>query len=325
MPKISVIIPVYKVEQYLPECLESVSRQTFRDFELILVDDGSPDTCGKICDEFAAEHPNTLVIHQENMGVAEARNQGIRAASGEYVVYIDADDYVSEDYLEYLLHLVQTHGTDVAVAAKVYVWDDREPVIPDREPVERVLTAAEALTAMCYNRIDICPWGKICRRELAEKYPYPTGQVYEDVATTYKLIGDTDRVACGNRVIYFWRQRQDSITHAVITRKHLFGITAAQEQLAYMQERYPEAVPAARVRCAMKIVDLAYRLVMGKMDRELFEEIRSQIKPLMRHLMADQKAGRSLKLRAQALSWGYVPFKALSAVYTVALKAVGRS
>lgn len=324
MPKISVIIPVYKVEEYLDACLKSVERQTFQDFELILVDDGSPDRCGEICDRYADTHANTRVIHQKNMGLSEARNQGVQASVGEYVVFIDSDDYVSDDYLEYLYELVQTHKTEVAMGRRVKFWDNETPKIPARQVEDRIRTASEALIDMCYNKIDICAWGKIYRRNLMEKYPYPAGQLYEDTATTYKIFGAVDRVACGSRIIYYWRQRRDSITHASITERHFFGITAAKEQVAYMHENYPEAVPAARARCAMKIVDLAYRLAMGKMDKALFEKIRGEMRPLCAHLLNDKKAGISLKVRSVALCWGFLPFKALSVVYTALQKATGR-
>lgn len=316
MPKISVIIPVYKVEKYLPECLASVDRQTFRDFELILVDDGSPDRCGRMCDEYAASHPNTRVLHQQNMGLSEARNQGVLLAKGEYVAFIDSDDYVSEDYLEYLLYLVEKYGTEVSVARKTVFWDGSEPTVRKQTDADGVVTASEALIKICYNQLDICAWGKLYKRRLVEKYPYPKGQLYEDTATTYKIVGDTDRMAYGSRVIYYWRQRRGSITHAVITEKHLFGIVASKEQIAYMQKNYPDAVPAARARCAMKIVDLAYRAAMGKYDARLFRQIRDEIKPILKPLLSDPQTGWSLKVRSLALRFGYLPFKILSMVYS---------
>lgn len=324
MPKVSVIIPVYKVEEYLPSCLKSVANQTFQDFELILVDDGSPDTCGAMCDAYAAEHANTKVLHQQNMGLSEARNQGVKIATGEYVTFIDSDDYVTPDYIEYLLYLCEKHETDVSVARKVIFWDGEEPDIPHGENTDSRFSVTEALSRICYAKMDICAWGKLYKRHLVEKYPYPIGQLYEDTATTFKLVGDANAVAYGTRAIYCWRQRQGSITHAVITERHYYGITAAKEQLAYMERNYPEVIPAAKARCVMKILDLSYRLVMGKMDRELFGRIRNDVKPLLGSVLKDRRAGMSLKVRATALACGYLPYCLLSRIYTV-LKGTGNT
>ncbi len=318
MPKVSVIIPVYKVEEYLPACLESVANQTFQDFELILVDDGSPDTCGAMCDAYAAEHANAKVLHQQNMGLSEARNQGVKIATGEYVTFIDSDDYVTPDYIEYLVYLCEKYNTDVSVARRVILWDGEDVTLSNQENADYRFSVLDALTRIGYGEIDIYAWGKLYKRHLVEKYPYPIGQLYEDTATTYKLVGDANAVAYGTRMIYYWRQRQGSITHAVITERHYYGITAAKEQLAYMQRNYPEAVPAAKVRCVMKILDLSYRLVMGKMDRALFKRIRNDVKPFLGSVLRDRRAGLSIKIRATALVCGYLPYRLLSGVYTAA-------
>lgn len=315
MPKVSVIVPVYKVERYLQECLDSISNQTFQDYELILVDDGSPDSCGKMCDEYAHKHGNTKVIHQENAGLSEARNQGVKIAEGEYVTFIDSDDYVAPDYLEYLVFLMEKYQAEVSMAERVLFWDGQPIVMKERQPEDFNMQPTEALTQICYNKMSICAWGKLYKRDLVEKYPYPKGQLYEDTATTYKIVGASDRIAYGNRVIYYWRQRNDSITHAKITEKHFYGIIAASEQLAYMQEHYPEAVPAARARCIMKIIDISYRLVMGEKDMALFRRIRKEVIPLLRHILRDKKVCMSLKVRATALGCGYLPYLIVSKLY----------
>lgn len=317
MPKVSIIIPVYRVENYLPECLDSIDKQTYRDFELILVDDGSPDSCGEMCEEYAKTRPNTKVIHQANAGLSAARNEGVKVATGDYIAFVDSDDYVSPDYIEYLVYLAEKHNVEVAIAERVLFWDGAEPVIPQKAETDRKLSPVEALTQICYNKISICAWGKLYKRHLVEKYPYPAGQLYEDIDTTHKIIGATDSVAYGTRPIYFWRQREESITHAVITERHLYGITATKNQLEYILAHYPEAANAARARCAMKIIDLAHRLVLGKTDKELFRRVRDEIKPIIRPLFKDKRAGLSLKVRSLALSMGYVPCLAVSKLYSL--------
>lgn len=315
MPKISVIVPVFKVEQYLPECLDSISNQTYQDFELILVDDGSPDSCGAMCDDYARNHQNTKVIHQKNAGLSEARNHGVKAASGEYVTFIDSDDVVSPDYLEYLMMLNEKYGTDVSIGNVQKFWDDKlTKTIPLAEN-DRKVPVSQALTEICYGKISIYACGKLYRRELVEKYPYPAGKLYEDTATTHKIIGEVDEISHGTRVIYYWRQRSGSITHDEITEHHLWGIAAAKEQTTYMQKNYPEVVPAAQARCVMKIIDLSYRLVVGKTDKVLFDRIRTELKPLFMPLLKNKKAGVSLKVRATALYLGYIPYYIICKLY----------
>lgn len=317
MPKVSVIIPVYKVEAFLSACLDSVDRQTYRDFELILVDDGSPDSCGAMCDAYAETHPNTRVIHQENVGLSEARNRGAKVSSGEYIVFIDSDDYVSEDYIEHLLQMITEYDADVSVA-KATLFEDGKPAktVTESYRVE-VLSAEDALKKICYNTMPICAWGKMYKREAVLKHPYPKGCLYEDTATTHRIVGDAKRVVYSNRHIYFWRQRSGSITHEVVTEKHLYGIDATKEQLEYMKKHYPGVVPAARARCVMKIVDLAYRLVMGQKNTELFACVRAEIKPFIKPLLSDPKAGLSIKIRALILNSGYIPYLLLSKVYFI--------
>lgn len=318
MPKVSIVIPVYGVEAYLPMCLQSVSRQTFRDFELILVDDGSPDSCGEMCDRYASEHPNTIVIHQENMGLSEARNQGVKASSGEYVAFIDSDDSVTDDYIEYLLYLIEKYGTDVSVAGTHKFWNDKVGEISDSDVTDSLVPASEALSRICYGKMSITAWGKLYKRHLVEKYPYPKGQLYEDTATTYKIVGDTSAVAYGTKKIYCWRQRAGSITHDGINEKHLIGIVGAKEQIEYMEKNYPTAVPAAKARCAMKIIDLAFRLVMGKeKNMELFGRIRNEAVLVYKDVLRDPKAGLSLKVRIFALRLGYIPYLLLSKLYYI--------
>lgn len=316
MSKVSVIIPVYKVQEYLDECLNSMDRQTYKDFELILVDDGSPDFCGEICEEYAKNHDNTKVIHQENAGLSQARNNGVKIASGDYIIFVDSDDYVTDDYIDYLVNLAEKYDADVAIGENVKFIDNNIPKIPIKNEFDNLCDSAQALSKICYNEYPICAWGKIYKRNLVEKYPYPAGALYEDLATTYKIVGDAEKIAYGNRVIYFWRQRSGSITHEPVTERHLYGITATKKMLEYIKENYPSAIPSAQVRCATKIIDTAYRVVMGNKDREMFENIRVEIKTLVKPILFNKKVSLTVKLRTITLSWGYNCFKAISILYS---------
>ena len=253
-PKVSVIVPVYKVEKYLGKCLESLGRQTYENLEIVLVDDGSPDSCGIMCEQFAGKHPNVLVIHQENQGLSAARNNGVAASHGEYITFVDSDDYVADDYVQYLVDLLLDHHGDISVGHYVPVYHLKDPRLKKKKEFQKVFRAEEALAESFYSvKFGVAAWAKLYRRDLVEKYPYPVGKLYEELATTYKMIGESKAVVYGNRDIYFYVQRAGSIMTRKIGERELYGLTAAGELLNYTKTFFPGAVHAAKVRYEIKI------------------------------------------------------------------------
>ena len=186
MPKISVIVPVYKVEAYLQECVDSILAQTFEDFELILVDDGSPDNCGAICDAYAGKDSRVKVIHQENQGLSGARNTGIEASKGEFLTFVDSDDMVSPQYLEVLINLF-CDNTDVAVCGFKSFLDGTEyPIGRSAREMVRVYSPKESLIEL-YNGNTLIPvnaCAKLIRRSLLGDLRFPVGKLHEDQAFT---------------------------------------------------------------------------------------------------------------------------------------------
>lgn len=305
---VSVIVPVYQVEQCLDRCVKSLIAQTYRNYEIILVDDGSRDAGGRMCDEYAADYERVKVIHQENKGLGPARNRGVKSAGGEYIVFVDSDDYVSDDYLEYLVYLTEKYHTKLTAVGGVSVWDDRkeERNIQDPEKTEECLDTAEALKRMCYARgFGVAAWGKMYHRSLVEQYPYPAC-VHEDLATTYKMVSACEKIACSRKTGYFYYQRNNSLMHGKVEEKHLYGITAAQEQLRFMEKYYPEVVPAAEYRCAGKLLEYIPRLLDGKKkSREIFRRIRREMKKYYRDVLKNPEAEKMFKIRCLAVIGGY--------------------
>ena len=316
MPRISVVVPVYRVEDYLGACLNSISKQTFGDYELILVDDGSPDRCGEMCERYAGTHTNVKVLHQKNAGLSAARNSGVKLAEGEFITFIDSDDVVAPSYLEYLYSLIKKYHADVSIAARVKFYGDVPQSFPDHSETDFSIEPAVALEKMCYGKYSICAWGKLYRRDLVEKFPYPVGMLFEDIATTHKIIGAAQKVAYGSRAVYYWRQRAQSITKQKVTEKHFDGVTAAKEQLLYMEKNYPQVVRAAQARVAMKCIDFAYHLLeSNNKDRMLFQKARAEIKPILWTVLNDKNIVPSIKIRSLGLAAGYYPYLLLSRIY----------
>ncbi len=309
-PKVSVIVPVYKVEKYLGKCLESLGRQNYENLEIVLVDDGSPDSCGIMCEQFAGKHPNVLVIHQENQGLSAARNNGVAASHGEYITFVDSDDYVADDYVQYLVDLLLDHHGDISVGHYVPVYHLKDPRLKKKKEFQKVFRAEEALAESFYSvKFGVAAWAKLYRRDLVEKYPYPVGKLYEELATTYKMIGESKAVVYGNRDIYFYVQRAGSIMTRKIGERELYGLTAAGELLNYTKTFFPGAVHAAKVRYEIKIQQYMPAVFANKENHFLFRFLRSESKKYFWETVFDRKAGLNFTIKLIAIMLGTIPSK----------------
>lgn len=211
-PQISVIVPVYKVAQYLPRCMDSLLAQTYKDFEIILVDDGSPDECPALCDEYERKYDCIHTLHKENGGLSDARNAGMGIARGDYVTFVDSDDYVNPLYLELLTEGIEK-GADLSVCDFTEVYDGESSQKLDKNRVTLdLLDAREGLIEALYQKFhDVSAWGILLPYDLAKKYPFPKGKLFEDLYTTYNFYFESDRVAFIRAPLYYYFQRKDSI------------------------------------------------------------------------------------------------------------------
>lgn len=298
MALIDVIVPVYDVEKYLPKCVESLLAQEFDDYTVTLVDDGSPDGCPAICDEYAARYPGRVrVIHKENGGLSDARNAGVRASDGEYICFVDSDDHVAENHLSSLYAALADTGADMAVspASREYPLSDggfryETPPVLDAA----LLTRGQALCELCYEaHFAGYAVGKLMRRELAAAHPFPPGRYYEDSFTVYRLVMDCETVAYTPRASYFYLQRSGSIQRRRFEKKHLDLIDAVTEMLDVFSARgMPSDVMTAG---AYKVCRAVYITLFhaAELDRAAFREIYGELMPLLRkHLPAVMRSGR---------------------------------
>lgn len=201
--KISVIVPIYNVESYLSDCLESIIAQTYTDLEIILVDDGSPDRCGRICEEFAEKDERITVLHKENGGVSSARNAGIDIAGGEYIAFVDSDDTLRPDMYRTLYELIVSAGADLAVCNNTITTREGKRVQQDYKAFEgRVFSGREAV-GLCFKRkISVTPWDKLYRRELFSKLRFPQKRVFEDYILAPELYRSRKTVVFTDRPLY---------------------------------------------------------------------------------------------------------------------------
>ena len=316
--KVSIIVPVYKVEKYLLRCLDSIAVQTYQNIEVILVDDGSPDNCGKICDEYAIKHSTFRVIHQRNQGLSAARNNAIPHSSGEYITFIDSDDYITPDYVEYLVRLQRKYNSDVSVGGRVYQYEDCELAKLRTSCRDMFFPTEKALSYMNYGvNFSVFAWGKLYKRELLEKYHYPVGKLYEDLATTYRIVGDTTGVAFGEKQIYFWVQRPGSIMNSKFSERHLAALDATKAQIEYMRKRYPSVLPSAKARHEAKIVELMAIAMRSANSRQAYRELKMH-SSYFSEVMRDKLVRKSQKIRMLGIRMGYYPARVVLSLHEMA-------
>lgn len=237
---ISVIVPVYNVEKYLNECVDSILAQTYTDFELILVDDGSPDNCGAICDEYAASDSRIRVIHQKNGGLSAARNTGLDIAKGEYVTFVDSDDLVCKTYLECLLQALLAEQADIAVCDMVTFADGEAPTLVEkRQASAEVMTGRDACLSIYRmdGKVPVMACGKLYRTRLFAGVRYPVGRIHEDDATTPRVLYCAEKVVLLSDCLYLYRQRAGSIMSSTFSAKRFDIMLAIDKNQAFFNER----------------------------------------------------------------------------------------
>lgn len=241
MPTVSVIVPVYNVEKYIHRCVDSILEQTFSDFELILVDDGSPDNCPSICDEYAAKDSRIRVIHQENRGLSAARNGGMDAACGTYLMFVDSDDWLRKDTLEIFVNCQKKTGADMVLCNILTVYPDgysgwKRPVTP---LTEKVMTRGEMVECLAseHNWYYCVAWNKLYKRVLFEKLRFPEGYIHEDEAIIHRVVGECSCIAVTPEPLYFYRQSTDSITGRGIRIQSMDKLHALADRILFCKER----------------------------------------------------------------------------------------
>lgn len=260
-PLISIIIPVYKVEQYLEKCVDSVINQNYPHLEIFLVDDGSPDKCGEICESYAKKDSRIKVIHKKNGGLSDARNVAIDVASGEYITFVDSDDYVTDDYVATLYELIKKN--DCKISASGFTRFEQDDILKVGNEVikEYVFSPENAIKEMFYQKkFDTSAWAKLYHRSLfSDGLRYPVGLLYEDLATSYKLFLKSDKVAFSTKETYFYLIRSTSIEGAPFSQKK---IDSTMEIINQLESDFNNA-PQFKRPLSSRILNFSFHILLS--------------------------------------------------------------
>lgn len=302
LPLISVIVPVYRVEKYLDRCLRSITEQTYRNLEIILVDDGSPDGSGAICDAWAEKDSRIRVIHKENAGAGAARNTGLEVASGEIISMIDSDDYLQVHMYEHLMSMM-TEDVDLA-ECDICLTEQDDLAMDDGTGAQTGVYGLEDAMRLHIRDEIFCqtPPNKLYRRSIIGDIRFPEGNLIDDEYFTYRVIGNARKLARSSACMYAYRQQPGSAMHKPFSLKRLQGLEAKQQRLAYLQQNMPSLVYEARFDLfftAMFVMQSCLRSLKGEeleQARQYVRDLLKQITPLEKNPEASAKKNLLLKL-----------------------------
>ena len=302
---ISVIVPIYNVENYLVRCIDSIINQTYSNLEIILVDDGSPDNCHIICDEYAKKDSRIKVIHKKNGGLSDARNAGLEIATGKYISFIDSDDYIYKDMYTDLIGLIKAHDADISNCSVYKFYEnDKFNLDYDKEFNIKIYSNEDALRSLIMEEeIKQTVWNKIYKRKIIDDIKFEVGKIQEDEYWTYKVIGNAKKVVHIDKPMYYYLQRENSIMGERYSEKRLHGIYSRKERLNYIQQKFPNLIIDAKMSLFFTCV-YQYQCLLRSSDLINKVEISKIINFYIKNISFDKKDIKTLNIKQKI--WFYI-------------------
>lgn len=277
---ISVIIPIYNVEKYLDKCIRSVVEQTYKNLEIILVDDGSPDQCGTICDKWAEKDKRIRVIHKTNGGLSDARNAGLNAAIGSYIGFVDGDDYIHPQMYQKLYEKLKEYSADLAICGYDKVDEHSDGIIRNvRLPSEGLIGKTDAIMNICYKGTFVVVWNKLYKRKLFNDLRFIYGKVSEDLFIMYELFHKCARIVSVSENYYYYVQTPNSIMRREKTVSHLDVVEGYYRMLLFCQSNnYPDLLQIISARMIAKYIEYKEKIkIILPNEEQRFREIRKMV------------------------------------------------
>lgn len=312
----SVIVPIYKVEKYIRRCIDSILAQTYSNLEIILVDDGSPDLCGIICDEYMQKDARISVIHKENGGLSDARNEGLKHSHGEYVFFVDSDDWIDPDYCSTAIFDLEDNNADVVVFGYNKVNEDDQLLDVCCTHSPQIITKEKAIQGLIEGVIDNYAWNKVYRRRLFDRIEYPKGMLWEDIGTTYLVFDKCELIYISNRVTYNYLVRNSSITATHSFKADIDIFVQRKEQYDFLRNNYSEVAAIALPTLA----DSAIQVYIHIPEEQKYTNILEQV---VFFLQNNKKDILALGKNNGKLIGFYTNYKAFRVFARIALKIKG--
>ncbi len=316
-PLVSVVVPVYNVAKYLERCTMSLTKQTYENIEILLIDDGSTDESSELCDILAKKEKRILVFHKANGGLSDARNYGLRKASGDYVIFVDSDDTMEEDGIQYLVSLIEKNHTLMAIAPHYVVTDTKREKYGG-EFADTVLTQEDALRRMLQEKgFTVSAWSKIYARGLFSDIEFPKGKIYEDNGTIYKVIMKCDYIAYGNKAVYDYYVRNGSLTKSGFSLSKMDYVDLSDEMCDDILIKYPDMI----IPTDNKRLDVRFSVLAQMLDSRLSPAEKKKKKEMVDYLkekkriIFNREYNRRTRIAMLALCVGTIFYKKAWHIY----------
>lgn len=309
-PLISIVVPVYNVERYLKKCIESLLNQSYKEIEIILVDDGSLDNSSKICDEFSNNDKRVKVIHKENGGLSDARNVGIESARGQYITFVDSDDFVAYDYIEYLYNMLDKYKSDMSICNLARI-NENQLIRNDNNGKIYLKNVEQTFEMLLYaDVVDVSACGKLFKTKVFEDIKFPIGKAYEDTAIMYKLISKCEKISIGTLKKYFYIRRKGSISNQKFNQKEFDYLHFTDEMLKYLYINYSSLFEGIkRYYFYSRIRLLRILCEDSNKNIEFTEKIVNEINLVSKDIMKNRKVPVRDKFAIISLKFGLPFFK----------------
>ena len=315
-PLISIILPIYNIEAYLDRCMDAVLNQTYDNLEVLMIDDGSPDSCPAMCDAYALKDPRVKALHKENGGLSDARNDGIAHSTGEYIACVDPDDFIELDYIEYLYGLIEKYGTKMSLCQHITEYDNGS-VRDHGGKGDECLDIETCLRRMLYHDvIDTSAWAKLYHRSLFENVSYPKGKIFEDIGTTYALMMQCDEgIAVGYESKYHYLYHMNSIVNSSFSPRKFDLMEMTDKMARDVSAAYPSLTKAVLRRRVYS----RFSTLNQMLHAEGYDEERNKIIRFILHhrmdIMRDPLAPHRDKAAMMLLFTNYKIYKAFWTAY----------
>ena len=313
MDLISIVVPIYNVEKYIFKCIDSLIKQTYQKIEIILIDDGSQDACGAICDNYASKDNRIIVVHKQNGGLSDARNVGISVSKGKYITFVDSDDFVSKYYVEHLYHMMIKTNSDMSIVHSLTFYDGDSPKIDEKNEIIdlKVISSEQAINNTLDIKLRQSAWGKMYRKSIFDSIKFPYGMLYEDLAVVFYLLEQCKLISIAKNQDYYYLIRQNSIMTSSFSIKQYYSFQPIDLELDFLIEKYPELSDKILARKLYEQFYIYYRF--RKSDKrsdfnDEYKNLKNDIHHNIKRIKKLKNVKRSLAIRIISYKLGWPLF-----------------